>query len=70
MTNRDVELTLIIKVLEYLNKKGFSRSEWMLRKETGDPAAESSPIALKNQEMGGENCAKAFRESVEPFSFD
>ncbi|KAF2166276.1 hypothetical protein M409DRAFT_66745 [Zasmidium cellare ATCC 36951] len=47
-------------VLEYLSKKGYSRTEAMLRKESEKTDANGNPIATTIDEMGGKKYGRAF----------
>lgn len=48
------------KVLEYLSKKGYNRTEAMLRKESQHTDANGNPIATNINEMGGKKYGRAF----------
>ncbi|KAF2144556.1 uncharacterized protein K452DRAFT_284884 [Aplosporella prunicola CBS 121167] len=47
-------------VLEYLNKKGYNRTEAMLRKESANQDAEGRPIINRAEDRGGGQYEKAF----------
>lgn len=46
-------MSLTYQVLEYLSKKGYSRTEAMLRKESANADHEGRPIAQRAEEAGG-----------------
>jgi transcription initiation factor TFIID subunit 5 len=48
------------QVLEYLSKKGYSRTEAMLRKESTDVDPQGQPIHTRIEESGGKMYARAF----------
>lgn len=47
-------------MLEYLNKKGYNRTEAMLRKESANQDAEGRPIVTRAEDRGGAQYEKAF----------
>ncbi|KAK8218070.1 WD40-repeat-containing domain protein [Phyllosticta capitalensis] len=47
-------------VLEYLNKKGYNRTEAMLRKESSNQDAEGRPIITRAEDRGGAAYEQAF----------
>ncbi|KAK7633569.1 WD40-repeat-containing domain protein [Phyllosticta citricarpa] len=47
-------------VLEYLNKKGYNRTEAMLRKESSNQDAEGRPIITRAEDRGGAAYDQAF----------
>ena len=49
-----------LQVLEYLGKKGYNRTEAMLRKESAHQDAEGRPITTRAEESGGAKYARAF----------
>ena len=49
-----------LQVLEYLNKKGFSRSEAMLRRESAHTDADGRPIVTRVEHAGGSKYPRAF----------
>ena len=49
-----------IKVLEYLSKKGYSRTEAMLRRESAHQDAEGRPIIVRAEDAGGAKYERAF----------
>ena len=51
---------LVPKVLEYLSKKGYSRTEAMLRKESAHADANGQPIHFRLEDSGGKMYSKAF----------
>ncbi|KAL8944744.1 MAG: hypothetical protein Q9211_000460 [Gyalolechia sp. 1 TL-2023] len=56
MADTDVEL----KVLEYLSKKGYNRTEAMLRMESANQDVDGRPIQTRVEESGGVKYGKAF----------
>jgi hypothetical protein len=52
------------QVLEYLSKKGYSRTEAMLRRESANVDAEGRPINNKPEDSLGAQYTKAFREYI------
>lgn len=53
---------LISQVIEYLSKKGYSKTESMLRQESANQDVEGRPIITKAEETGGTKYGKAFGE--------
>ena len=53
---------LVPKVIEYLSKKGYNRTEPMLRIEAANQDAEGKPIHTRVEDMGGEKYSIAFGE--------
>ena len=53
---------MICQVIEYLSKKGYSRTESMLRQESANQDVEGRPINTKTEEIGGAKYGKAFGE--------
>lgn len=49
-----------LKVLEYLSKKGYVRTEAMLRKESEPTAANGTSIVPQSSDQGGAKATKAF----------
>ncbi|KAK7527888.1 WD40-repeat-containing domain protein [Phyllosticta citriasiana] len=49
-----------LQVLEYLNKKGYNRTEAMLRKESSNQDAEGRPIITRAEDRGGAAYDQAF----------
>lgn len=45
---------VITKVIEYLSKKGYTKTEATLRAESASQEAESKPMVLKNEDLGGD----------------
>ena len=52
----------IRQVIEYLSKKGYSRTEAMLRIESASQDAEGRPVTTGGGEAGGVKYGKAFSE--------
>lgn len=50
------------KVIEYLSKKGYNRTEAMLRVESATQDAEGRPIYSRVEERGGLKYGRAFGE--------
>ena len=55
-----MEANVIPKVIEYLSKKGYSRTESMLRIESASQDVEGRPITTKTEEAGGAKYLRAF----------
>ena len=53
---------IISQVIEYLSKKGYSKTESMLRQESANQDVEGRPINTKAEETGGAKYGKAFGE--------
>jgi transcription initiation factor TFIID subunit 5 len=49
-----------MKVLEYLSKKGYSRTEATLRRESANLDANGAPIITRTQDAGGAAYEKSF----------
>lgn len=47
-------------MLEYLSKKGYSRTEAMLRRESAHQDAEGRPIIVRAEDAGGAKYERAF----------
>lgn len=56
MANPDAEH----QVLEYLSKKGYNRTEAMLRMESANQDVDGRPIQTRVEESGGIKYGKAF----------
>lgn len=52
--------TNILKVLEYLSKKGYNRTEATLRMESAHQDGDGRPIFTRVEESGGVKYGKAF----------
>ena len=52
-----------VQVLEYLSKKGYSKSEAMLRTESAARDFEGKPINLGSEEAPASRYSKAFSKS-------
>lgn len=50
------------QVIEYLSKKGYSKTESMLRQESANQDVEGRPVNTKAEETGGAKYGKAFGE--------
>lgn len=51
------------QVIEYLCKKGYTRTEAMLRLESANQDAEGKPIHARAEDAGGQRYVKALGES-------
>lgn len=51
---------LIPKVIDYLSKKGYSKTESMLRIESANQDYDGRPINAKGEETGGVKYLRAF----------
>ena len=58
------------KVIEYLSKKGYSRTEAMLRLESANQDAEGKPIPTKTEEPGGVKYTQALGEALPKYKID
>ena len=58
-TNR-FETDVANQVIEYLSKKGYSRTEAMLRMESAATGADGRPLYQKSNDQGVEKYFKAF----------
>jgi len=50
-----------LKVIEYLNKKGYSRTEAMLRQESANVDAQGRVLTTRAEDRGGLQYAVAYR---------
>ena len=75
----DIEADCILQVIEYLNKKGYSKTEAMLRMESANQDVDGRSIASRAGDPTGAKYGRAFGESdqdpyydevAELFSFD
>ena len=57
-----MDADVILQVIEYLSKKGYSKTESMLRQESANQDVEGRPINTKSEETGGAKYGKAFGE--------
>ena len=57
-----MEAKVIPQVIEYLSKKGYSKTESMLRQESANQDVDGRPINTKAEETGGAKYGKAFGE--------
>lgn len=48
------------QVIEYLSKKGYTKTEATLRAESASQEAESKPMVLKNEDLGGDKYRLGF----------
>ena len=53
---------VVSQVIEYLSKKGYSKTESMLRQESANQDVEGRPFNIKTEETGGAKYGKAFGE--------
>lgn len=51
------------KVIEYLSKKGYTKTESMLRMESANQDADGRPINTGSDDAGGPQYIRAFGES-------
>lgn len=54
------EADMALQVIEYLSKKGYNRTEAMLRVESAAQDAEGRPPPARVEDTGGLKYAKAF----------
>lgn len=54
------------KVIEYLSKKGYNRTEAMLRLESASQDVEGKPISTRAEETGGSKYGKALGNRLIP----
>ena len=54
--------SVLAKVIEYLSKKGYSRTESMLRVESANQDAEGKPISTKVEDGSGARYTQALGE--------
>ena len=75
----DMEADYSLQVIEYLNKKGYSKTEAMLRMESANQDADGRSVASRAGDPAGAKYGRAFSESdqdpyrhecAELFSFD
>ena len=57
---------VIPQVLEYLSKKGYNRTEAMLRMESANQDVDGRPIQTRVEEKGGVKYSKAFGNHLTP----
>lgn len=55
--------SLDLKVIEYLSKKGYTKTESMLRMESANQDADGRPINTTSDDAGGPQYIRAFGES-------
>jgi transcription initiation factor TFIID subunit 5 len=53
------------KVLEYLSKKGYSRTEAMLRKESANVDADGRPVPSRAEDTGGRKYHTSFELTLQ-----
>lgn len=53
------------QVIEYLSKKGYNRTEAMLRNESATQDAEGRLLAARAEDAGGAKYGKGLGESIE-----
>ncbi len=58
-----MEANSILQVIEYLNKKGYSKTEAMLRMESANQDADGRSIASRAGDPTGAKYGRAFSES-------
>lgn len=54
------DIDVVRQVLEYLSKKGYNRTEAMLRMESANQDVDGRPIQTRIEESGGVKYGKAF----------
>ena len=59
----DMEADYSLQVIEYLNKKGYSKTEAMLRMESANQDADGRSIASRAGDPTGAKYGRAFSES-------
>ncbi len=57
-----MDANLILKVIDYLSKKGYSKTESMLRIESANQDYDGRPLNAKSEETGGVKYLRAFGE--------
>lgn len=62
MTVANMEANGLYKVIEYLSKKGYNRTEAMLRVESASQDAEGRLLLSRVEDSGGLKYGKAFGE--------
>ena len=60
----------ILQVIEYLNKKGYSKTEAMLRMESANQDADGRSIASRAGDPNGAKYGRAFSESDQDPYYD
>ena len=67
-----MEPRLRAQVIEYLSKKGYNRTEAMLRNESATQDAEGRPLGNRAEDGGGSKYGKGFGmlRSLKPFFFE
>ena len=65
-----MEANSILQVIEYLNKKGYSKTEAMLRMESANQDADGRSIASRAGDPNGAKYGRAFSESHYDPSYD
>lgn len=58
---RKHDANMILQVIEYLVKKGYNRTEQMLRQESSNLDKDGRPISDRAEDMGNTKYAKGFR---------
>ena len=66
----DMEANSILQVIEYLNKKGYSKTEAMLRMESANQDADGRSIASRAADPNGAKYGRAFSESCHDLPYD
>jgi transcription initiation factor TFIID subunit 5 len=62
-TNRKkLRINNMAQVIEYLSKKGYSKTEAMLRMESANTDREGRPLIQRAEDLGGDKYFKAFGE--------
>lgn len=55
-----MKLTILSKVLEYLLKKGYTRTEMALRQESANIDNQGRPVFNRSEDYGNDKYIKAF----------
>jgi hypothetical protein len=73
MSNRtlpepEADLYKTRQVIEYLSKKGYTKTEAMLRSESANTDKDGRPIITRAEDLGGAKYLKAFSKSANKHS--
>lgn len=66
----DMEANSILQVIEYLNKKGYSKTEACLRLESANQDVDGKSLAPRSGDQNGAKYGRAFSESHHDPSYD
>ena len=64
LSEAEADLHLSRQVIEYLSKKGYTKTEAMLRSESANTDKDGRPIATRAEDLGGAKYLKAFSPSI------